>query len=269
MTLVAALVLMVTSVSGQSINIDFGQPGEGPEDSYGGAGLPGVWNSIEAEHTPFTAPEVIYGLVDIEGNETGVTLYQFGGMEIIDVTSAGVTGDDAELLGDSLVTHSLTLESCFWINGLENGTYEVITYGWMPNEPDVLSRVRFDFHPFTPLVGGEWTGDHVEGVTYSVHMIEVTTGFIGAHVGMAPGGDTVIGAAVNGMQLRLIGDEVPGDVDGDGDVDLVDFADFQLCFSGPGGGPLTSKCSRVDFDSDDDVDLADFGAFQLAFTGAI
>ena len=57
-----------------------------------------------------------------------------------------------------------------------------------------------------------------------------------------------------------------GDSDGDGDVDLVDFGAFQLCFTGPGGGAGVG-CDLFDFDFDLDIDLVDFGAFQLVFTG--
>jgi hypothetical protein len=57
-----------------------------------------------------------------------------------------------------------------------------------------------------------------------------------------------------------------GDCDGDGDVDLVDFASFQLCFTGP-GGVATAECGCSDTDDDDDVDLVDFANFQLLFTG--
>lgn len=58
-----------------------------------------------------------------------------------------------------------------------------------------------------------------------------------------------------------------GDCDSDGDVDLVDFSQFQLCFTGPGGGPVDISCQCGDADGDGDIDLADFGPFQLAFTG--
>jgi hypothetical protein len=57
-----------------------------------------------------------------------------------------------------------------------------------------------------------------------------------------------------------------GDCDGDCDVDLTDFAAFQLCFSGPGGG-LDDGCGCSDLDDDGDVDLNDFNGFQLAFSG--
>jgi hypothetical protein len=57
-----------------------------------------------------------------------------------------------------------------------------------------------------------------------------------------------------------------GDFDGDGDVDLVDFVEFQLCFTGP-DGDMAPGCEPGDFDSDDDIDLLDWGAFEVAFTG--
>jgi hypothetical protein len=56
------------------------------------------------------------------------------------------------------------------------------------------------------------------------------------------------------------------DADGDGDIDLTDFGNFQLCFTGS-GGDASPGCCIHDSDDDDDVDLADFGNFQLAYTG--
>jgi hypothetical protein len=74
---------------------------------------------------------------------------------------------------------------------------------------------------------------------------------------------------VDNVQLISGNDKpTPGDSDGNGDVDLVDFAEFQLCFTGP-SGTVAKDCAVMDFDDDGDVDLADFGSFQLAFTGSM
>lgn len=59
----------------------------------------------------------------------------------------------------------------------------------------------------------------------------------------------------------------PGDCDGDSDIDLTDFAEFQLCFTGS-GGTVTPQCACADLDGDGDADLVDFNIFQVAFTGS-
>ena len=62
-----------------------------------------------------------------------------------------------------------------------------------------------------------------------------------------------------------------GDFDGDGDVDLTDFATFQLCFAGSANPPAATCPAGVDADCDNDgdVDLADFLIFQQNFTGSL
>jgi hypothetical protein len=57
------------------------------------------------------------------------------------------------------------------------------------------------------------------------------------------------------------------DLDGDGDVDLADFATFQECFTGLGGPPIASGCADADADGDEDVDSEDYAAFESGFTG--
>jgi hypothetical protein len=72
------------------------------------------------------------------------------------------------------------------------------------------------------------------------------------------------------MTMRF-GDILTGthDQDADGDVDLADFAGFQLCFTGPDAGPFAPGCEVFDSDDDGDIDLNDFNDFQLAFTGPL
>lgn len=57
-----------------------------------------------------------------------------------------------------------------------------------------------------------------------------------------------------------------GDIDRDGDVDLVDFLLMGAQFGGPGGAPSTAW-SAFDLDGDGDIDLADFAAFQGLYSG--
>ncbi len=201
-----AVFLAAGTASSQSFNVDVGA-GSPPPATYAGAGQAGVWNSVLAQHvTPFTpgpTPQDVF-LVDLDGNPTAVGFHQYGGMDLTSASDPGVSGDDALLLDDHLRTHSLVLESCMYLNGLDDGLYEVITYAWMPNAPSVEQLVRFDFHPGSTLVGGAWSGAHVEGVTYSRDVIDVTGGHVGWHVGIPSGGATFPGAAFNGFQLRKI-----------------------------------------------------------------
>ena len=56
-----------------------------------------------------------------------------------------------------------------------------------------------------------------------------------------------------------------GDFNDDGDVNLSDYVVFQLCFTGPDGGPLSTDCELGDFDCDADIDLGEIAGFQTVF----
>ncbi|MFQ5413268.1 MAG: alpha/beta hydrolase family esterase [Phycisphaerae bacterium] len=65
---------------------------------------------------------------------------------------------------------------------------------------------------------------------------------------------------------------LPGDVEGDGDVDLADFGVYARCMGGPDTVTPPAGCDAVDFasadlDGDADVDLDDFAVLSLGFTG--
>jgi GH15 family glucan-1,4-alpha-glucosidase len=55
---------------------------------------------------------------------------------------------------------------------------------------------------------------------------------------------------------------VPGDADGDGDVETDDFVAFPPCMTGP-GGTAAPECVLYDFDVDGDVDLEDYAEFAF------
>jgi len=62
---------------------------------------------------------------------------------------------------------------------------------------------------------------------------------------------------------------LPGDCDGDGDVDLFDFFAFRDCFTGHGGGPIDPECACSDLDGDLDVDFLDLLELWSCFTGPL
>jgi hypothetical protein len=55
----------------------------------------------------------------------------------------------------------------------------------------------------------------------------------------------------------------PGDCDQDGDVDLSDHAGLADCLAGPDGGLAFPSCECFDLDASGDVDLLDFAEFQV------
>lgn len=266
----ASFVLVLTSLSiAQTFNIDIGQPDTGPPSSYGAAGSPGFWNSIRAEHSsPSSQPHASdYFLKDIHGASTNVRVHQFGGTELLSANDPSVTGDAATLLNDTLITHTVSLKICLFFNNLQSGDYEVLTYAWMPNHPETTTIVFHDFTPGTANVGGAWSGEHQEGVTYARHIVHVSaSGFMGPHSGLPNGGNTLIGGAMNGIQLRKIGGSA--DPDNDGDVDAADLAQFvNRCQTEPDSDGYSPGCLEFDADEDDDVDMRDFPDFQNRYTG--
>lgn len=77
---------------------------------------------------------------------------------------------------------------------------------------------------------------------------------------------TIVGYLVD--HAGVIVDDIPdGDYDGDGDVDLNDFGEFEACFTGSDRPPDEPPCEFFDLDEDGDVDCADWGLFTSVWTG--
>jgi hypothetical protein len=83
---------------------------------------------------------------------------------------------------------------------------------------------------------------------------------ISAEANVVPGEtDTADNTYINGtVKIRI-----PGDIDGDGDVDKFDFGSFALAFGSEIGEPRYNP--EADLDHDGDVDKFDFGTFALNF----
>lgn len=75
---------------------------------------------------------------------------------------------------------------------------------------------------------------------------------------------TFMGVIVARGQMPAL---LPGDFNGNGRVDLIDWSVFIACDTWPGGGIPSPVCAILDFDGDMDVDAMDYAGFQRAFTG--
>jgi hypothetical protein len=253
---------LVGPVSAQSINIDIGPPGTEPPTGYRAAGLPGQWQKFEA-----TTWGVFHNLVDVNGNPIAARVRQIGGTEIVIATLGGPAdpqGSDAILLGDALLTHAL--ENCLFFENLTSGTYEVLSYAWVPTAPTTLNHVWIDFHPVEPLIGGLWPGRFKVGVSHARHEFVVTNGVINMHSGIPSGNGPNPGAALNGIQLRLMGPEPPLFVDR---TKLVWLAALDATrYDVVSGDLATLRSTGGDFFAATDACLIDATfALQLSYTG--
>ena len=206
--LIGAIVATAAVADAQSINVNFAPPGNTPSPGYAAAGAAGTWNTVTG------IAGMTFDLVDTAGSPSGVTLSQSPTTTLLATRDPSVSGDDATLLDNGLVTSGA--ETCLSFQGFHPGSYEVLIYAWLPGQPGVKSRTRQDEAPSTQDVGGAWPGMHAEGITYARYVVTVgADGVLPAHSGLVPGAPD---AALNGVQIRPLsatgGDAGAGSSDG-------------------------------------------------------
>ena len=174
------------------------------------------------------------------------------------------------------------------------GTASQVDYGvagfWIPFAMTLTGGSTFDviearINPHTVAV---------EGIPAETTAFYFNDDLVGT-LDHTPAGDRVRGIQVVRVANDTSGDDDPvveiddlvvsrcssscndpaADADADGDVDQVDFSVFQLCYTGPGGGPIPSdpvycRCFDRGADApsgDDDIDPFDLDAFEVCASG--
>ena len=212
----AVVLGVVTPAFGQSFNVDVGNPDSPygvPSDLYAaGAGQPGTWNAVNAS-------AVNVPLSDLSGAATGVTLTNIGGLLNLSFNNAGTFGGDQALMDDYQDVGGEGSLATWTFSGLANGSYTAYTYAWAPDDDEFISVVTVPGSPDpSQLIGGDWPGGQVQGITYALHTVDVVDGSLAVMVGAS-----VSFGTVNGFQLvGGMGEPCPWDLDGSGTVDVLD-----------------------------------------------
>ena len=186
----AAVGLVSGSALAQSANMDYHDAAGIPTADYAAAGLPGVWNAL-------TGPAGVFeSLVGLDGLPITATITQTGGGGLQLVPNGALTGNDAALLNDRLLSTAsfITLDFA----ALTNGTYHVYTYVFSGTPRNVSVWINDDQGTAFDYVTG-WNGQPELGATHARHETEVLDGSLRITVNL-PGDDAV----VNGVQLVLI-----------------------------------------------------------------
>ena len=187
--------LLAAPIGAQSFNVSIGLAPAGlpPTNAYGAAsGQTGFWNSISGIPTSIQ-------LTDLAGMPTTVAIKSAGGIADGQFNHAGISGDDAALLEVYQDCGGPGTVIQWRVGGLNAGMYTVYTYSFSPDVP-TTSSTRIDVLnsglPSALVGNADWTGMHVEGVTYAKHTVMVTTGLLDVVVTTNSGR-----GSVNGLQI--------------------------------------------------------------------
>ncbi len=175
----SATITVANAPSIAQFNVDIqrsdGQSSGLPSNSFGAAGVAGVWTELDV---------LAFGpqsMVDISGNPTGVTVTnsQEGccGGRVLD--NASTSGDDEALLDDGWnALPGVGVAVVFTIDGLAATTYTVYTYAWDPAFPSSRSAT-VDVNGVGAVLVAPTSDNfpgYVAGQTHSVHTVSLGVG---------------------------------------------------------------------------------------------
>ena len=190
--------------------------------------------------------------------------------------SSGITGRELMLVfGTGSGTSVWGVTSYLQINDL-NWHFVSVAFDTNNNTvrfgiDDTFEAVSFSDNPRVTNSGPLRVGSHQNGVGTDNFFLRGTIDELRISRGVVPVTELLNVEASSYSQdanANGIPDEcevdVPGDLDGDGDVDNDDFTIFAGCMNGP-DIPYPLDCDGADLNIDGDVDVADFAEFQVHF----
>jgi PKD repeat protein len=160
--------------------------------------------------------------------------------------------------------------------GQPQGVHQVWEIGWNDDGSEPADIMNCDHYQTIAHLTGADTGNDASGFTGLVRSGTLTDvpGLRGVALRVRFYNDAAWWWTfdnIDNVQFTITSVQpppMPGDRDGDLDVDADDLVQFSACRTGPSTGSVAPGCEWADFDPDNDVDLSDFGVFQRCYTGA-
>jgi hypothetical protein len=174
-------------------------------------------------------------------------------------TVAGLSAGPADL--------TLSLWAVVWDNSANDPGHESSVRGEIVVDGNPVAATTLD-----SIVGPQstwenltvqWTGELTESSTVLVRLTLDGDGQGGSGWGLVNVDDVEL---VKPAPPVILCNTPFADTDGDGDVDQVDFAAFQACYTGE-GGTVASGCGCFDRDHVNGIDSADLTQFEQCATG--
>ncbi|MFW6146098.1 MAG: PKD domain-containing protein [Planctomycetota bacterium] len=183
------------------------------------------------------------------GDMNGLYLYHnviFNGGTTVSSSSTNVVAKNNIMSGSPVQYHGGVSE------------YNIFTSLSWTQDPDTLGPGEFEATPeevFVDFAGGDYRlKPSSPAIDAGVPVDGITEDFAGTPL--------PVGAAPDIGALEYLGAPIPGDCDGDGDVDLDDFVILKTNFGRTG---VTAGPAEGDCDGDGDVDLDDFVILKTHF----
>ena len=177
----------------------------------------------------------------------------------------GLTWEPSTIVNDDFV-----LGAWQWFGTMSvapNGRIDAV---WNDTRNTGIGNLSELYYAYSPDAGSTWSTNVRVGPIFDSHLgWAITQQKIGDYYHMVSddtGANLAYAATYNDEQdvyfLRI---GFP-DIDTDRDIDLRDFAGFQNCFSGEGGG-VSEGCGLFDVDRDSDVDWTDYMGLSNVLVG--
>lgn len=214
-----------------------------------GTGVWSTWNFWQYSNSGNSA-----GHPSVPGVPARVDLNVFNGtaaqLQSFVISRSAVISPAPSSLSQTIRQRTSAVSQTFTIQNTGTGG---LVYNIYPNR---------EWMTVTPNTGFIKTGTNTITVSYAAASLPA-----GTHTAAIILTGDLAGNSPRNVDVTLTVQPIPGDFNGDGNIDSSDVGLFVGCLTGADQETQAPECVAMDLDSDDDVDQSDFARLQLCLSG--